>query len=147
MEVRLAKILELILTCRYGLTDLSYVTRMNMPLELGLLLALGKETFVMSRTRYGALKTVSDMNFTDIYYHEGSVRKLILGFAAWIEGACGRDQLSTHSLLQRYRRFRRLRESLGADFDRLKPQQVAALLPVAREEFGFRLPHMETHEA
>jgi hypothetical protein len=47
-ETRLTKIVELMLSCPYGLTDLSYVKRMNMPFELGLLLAFGKENFVTS---------------------------------------------------------------------------------------------------
>lgn len=62
-EVRLLKIMELILACEYGLTDLSYVNRMNMPLELGLHMAFGKETFIASRRRYAALRTISDFEF------------------------------------------------------------------------------------
>src|SRR5574341_1115027 len=57
-EIRLLKITELMLSCKFGFTDLSYVTRMNMPLELGMLLAFGKETFIASGKRYAALKTV-----------------------------------------------------------------------------------------
>jgi hypothetical protein len=47
LEIRMRKIVELVLTCKYGFTDLSYATRMNMPFELGVLLAWGKETFVI----------------------------------------------------------------------------------------------------
>jgi hypothetical protein len=81
MEVRLLKIVELILCCRFGLTDLSYIKRMNMPLELGLLLAFGNETFVITAERYSALRTVSDLNFCDIYHHERSIRRLIGGLS------------------------------------------------------------------
>lgn len=48
LEVRLHKIAALMLGCGYGVTDLTYVRRMNMPLELGVLLAWSKHTFVAS---------------------------------------------------------------------------------------------------
>ncbi|MFQ5802328.1 MAG: hypothetical protein ACE5JQ_05450 [Candidatus Methylomirabilales bacterium] len=139
MEVRLLKITELMLTCNYGFTDLSYMTRMNMPLELGLLLAFGKETFVASRKRYSALRTISDLNFSDIHYHEGRPRKLILALSRWIEQTCSKKRLTTETLLQRYRRLRQLRESLGEDFDRLKPEEITKLLGVAEDEFQMKL--------
>ena len=89
-RMRLQKIVELILTCNYGLTDLSYVKRMNMPLELGLLLAFGKITYIASRKTYGALRSISDLNFADIEYHEGSERKLIASLSRWIEQNCSK---------------------------------------------------------
>lgn len=138
-EVRLLKIAELMLSCKYGFTDLTYVTRMNMPLELGLLLAFGKETFITSGKRYAALKTVSDLNFADIHYHEGRVRKLIAALSRWIEQNCSKKRLTTETLLQRYRRLRQLRQSLADDFDRLKPQEIAGVLGVAEDEFGMKL--------
>jgi len=138
-EARLLKIAELILTCTYGFTDLSYVTRMNMPLELGLLLAFGKETFIASQRRYGALRTISDLNFSDIHYHEGRIRKLIVALSRWIEQNCSRKRLTTETLLQRYRRLRLLRQSLGDDFDRLRPQEISRLLGVVEDEFDMRL--------
>jgi len=138
-EVRLLKITELILTCKYALTDLSYVTRMNMPLELGLLLAFGKETFVASKKRYSALRTISDLNFSDIHYHEGRIRRLIVALSRWIEQNCSRKRLTTETLLQRYRRLRRLRRSLGDDFNRLRPEEISKLLGVAEDEFRMKL--------
>ena len=140
MEVRLLKIVELMLTCNYGLTDLSYVKRMNMPLELGLLLGFGKDSFVMSGKRYGALKTISDLNFSDIHYHEGSIRRLIAGLSRWVEQTCSTKRLTTQTLLRRYRRLKEIRERLGEDFDRRTPREIAALLPVARDEFKMILP-------
>ncbi len=138
-EVRLLKITELILTCKYGFTDLSYVTRMNMPLELGLLLAFGKETFVASKKRYSALRTISDLNFSDIHYHEGRIRRLIVALSRWIEQNCSPKRLTTETLLQRYRRLRRLRRTLGDDFDRLRPEEISKLLGVAEDEFRMKL--------
>ncbi len=138
-EARLLKITELILACRYGLTDLSYVQRMNMPLELGLLLAFGKETFITSYKKYSALKTISDLNFADIRYHEGSVRRLIVELSRWIEQTCSRKRLTTRTLLGRYRRLRRLRQSLGDDFDRLRPNEISLVLGIAQDEFQLNL--------
>lgn len=139
-EVRLLKIIELMLTCHYAFTDLSYLKRLNMPLELGLLLAFGKETFIISGTRYGALRTISDLNFSDLHYHEGRVRTLIVKLSHWIEQTCSTKRLSTSTLLDRYRHLRRLRASLGDDFDRLAPQEISDLLGVARDEFRMTLP-------
>jgi hypothetical protein len=138
-EVRLLKITELMLTCRYGFTDLSYLTRMNMPLELGLLLAFGKETFVASQRRYSALRTISDLNFTDIHYHEGGIRRLVVALSRWIEQNCSAKRLRTETLLQRYRRLRWLRKTLGDDFDRLRPEEISKLLGVAEDEFRMKL--------
>ncbi len=138
-EVRLLKITELMLACRYGLTDLSYEKRMNMPLELGLLLAFGKETFIASGRKYSSLRTISDLNFSDIHYHEGSVRRLIGALSRWVEGTCSKKRLTTHTLVQRYRRLRKLRRSLGDDFDRLKPEEIAMVLGVVRDEFQLTL--------
>lgn len=139
IEVRLVKIAELMLSCQYGFTDLSYVTRMNMPLELGVLLAFGKETFVTSGKRYGALRTISDLNFSDIHYHQGSIRRLIVAFSRWIEQTCPGKRLTTKTLLLCYRRLRRIRQSLKDDFDRLRPEEITKLLGVAESEFQMNL--------
>lgn len=138
-EVRFLKIIELMLTCAYGFTDLSYLTRMNMPLELGLLLAFGKETFVASHGRYTALATISDLNFTDIHYHDGGIRRLVVALSRWIEQTCSRKRIRTGTLLQRYRQLRRLRSALGDDFDRLRPEEISKLLGVAKDEFRMQL--------
>ncbi len=140
LEIRLLKIAELMLTCQYGLTDLSYVTRMNMPLELGLLLAFGKETFIISSRRYSALRTISDLNFGDIHYHEGGIRRLVVALSRWIEQTCSTKRLTTATLLQRYRRWRSVRKRLGDDFDKLKPEELTAMFGVAKDEFQMTLP-------
>lgn len=136
MEVRLQKIFEMILCCRFGLTDLSYLRRMNMPLELGLMLALGKESFVMSRKRYTGLRAVSDLNFCDIHYHEGSVPKLISGLSQWIEEVCSPKRLTTETLVRRCRKLKEIRKRMGENFDRLRPGEIAGLLGVAHDEFA-----------
>lgn len=140
MEVRVQKIVELMLTCHYGLTDLSYVRRMNMPLELGMLLAFGKETFVMTSQQYAALKTVSDLNFCDIHHHGKTISRLISGLSRWIEQNCSQKRLRTKTLVQRYKRLREIRQRLGQDFNRLPPQAIAKLLGVVKDEFNVLLP-------
>lgn len=140
MEIRLLKIAELMLSCKYALTDLSYVRRMNMPFELGMLLAFGKDSFIMSAKRYGALRWVSDLNFTDIYYHEGGIQKLLIGLSKWIEQTSSSKQISKEVLLRRYRTFRKISKAMGEDFNRLRPQQIASLVPVASEELGLSIP-------
>lgn len=114
MEVRLHRIVELMLGCSYGLTDLSYPRRMNMPLELGLLPVFGKDSFVMTASGHSALRTISDLNFCDPHQHGGSVRRLIAGLSRWIEQNCSPKRLKAKTLLGRYRRLSEIRERLGA---------------------------------
>ncbi len=52
----------------------------------------------------------------------------------------GTKRLMSGTLLQRYRRCRQVRESLGDDFDKLRPQEITRLLGVAEDEFQMRLP-------
>jgi hypothetical protein len=139
LEMRLLKIVELMLCCAYGLTDLSYAKRMNMPFELGLLLAFGKESFVTSSRHYSALRTVSDLNFADIHYHRGTVGGLVKELSRWIEQTCSTKRIRTETLLQRYRRLQTIRKDLGPDFEKLLPQEIGKLLEVAHDEFRMNL--------
>ncbi len=139
-EVRLRKLLELIYSCGFSLTDLSYSDRMNMPLELGVMLAVGKNCFIVSKRRYSALRSVSDLNLGDIAYHEGQPRRLIRDFANWIEHNCSRRRISLGELEARYEAFVRLRKFLGRDeFDRRSPQEIAAMLKAVRSRLNLRL--------
>ena len=140
LETRSSKIAEMILSCRYGLADISYGTRMNLPLELGMMLAFGKETFITSRKPYGALRSISDLNFADVHYHRGSVRRLIAMLSRWIEQNCSAKRLTTDSLYRRYRRLRRLRQSLGEDFHKIAPHEFKHVLGVLQDEFRMMLP-------
>jgi hypothetical protein len=135
LEVRAQKIFELILGCKYGLTDLSYLKRMNMPLELGLMLALGKENFVVTRMRYRSLRSISDLNFGDIHEHNGKISKLVQQLSNWIEQTCSGRKLATATLLRRYRMVSRIRRQLGGDFDKRLPEIASALLFVLEDEF------------
>ncbi len=140
LEVRLQKIARLMLSCAYGVTDLTYGTRMNMPLELGLLLAWGKNTFVVSSRPYKNLRTISDLNFGDIHYHRGAVRRLIRELSRWIEQHCSTQRFRIDALLRRYRRLRTIRTSLGDDYDKLTPSEIATVLGIIKEEFSIKLP-------
>ncbi len=138
LEVRMRKIVELMLSCRYGFTDLSYARRMNMPFELGLLLAWGKETFVVSSHATRTVKALSDLNFGDIEFHGKRVGHLIEKFSKWIERTASSKRLRLTTLRTRNRRWQIIRRSLGQDFDRLTPAQLARLVGVAEDEFSLR---------
>jgi len=85
---RLGKILKLIADCRYSIHDLSRVEldirpprtpRFNMPFELGLAVASygkarGKQNWFVCETKdYRLSKSLSDLNGTDPYIHDGKI--------------------------------------------------------------------------
>ena len=88
-SLRLEKIVQLISKCRYSLHDLSRVQldahaprtpRFNMPFELGLAVArqlnlgVGKhDWFVCEAKKRRLSKSLSDLNGTDPYIHEGTI--------------------------------------------------------------------------
>lgn len=87
-QVRLSRILQLIQQCRYSIHDLSRVQldlypprcpRFNMPFELGLTVGhcwnrrLRHTWFAFESMRYRQQKSLSDINGTDVYVHEGRV--------------------------------------------------------------------------
>lgn len=140
LSVRLHKIARMILSCGYGFTDLTYVKRMNLPFELGLLLAWGKDTFVVSAKPYQSLRTISDLNFGDVYYHQRSVGRLIKGFSRWLRQHYPAKEFGLDVLLERYRRWQRIRKTIGRDFDNLTPEQIGKMIEIAKEEFKLRFP-------
>ena len=137
-EERFRRIWTMILGCPYAFTDLSYVRRMNMPLELGLILALGKNCFITSDRRYQALRSISDLNLGDIHYHQRRPRRLIADFSAWIEANCTRVRIPLRFLIARFRAVSWLRlEHLGIDeFDRLDPMNISDVLDAATTKLG-----------
>ncbi len=84
---RLDRIISLIETCRYSIHDMSYVKldrnaprtpRFNMPFELGLAVCHekthGQHTwFVFETVKWRLQKSLSDLNGTDIYIHDGRI--------------------------------------------------------------------------
>lgn len=85
---RLDRIAGLIESCEYSIHDLSRVQldrhaprtpRFNMPFELGLAVAWAKEHprhqwFVFESTRRRLNKSLSDLDGTDAYIHDGTIR-------------------------------------------------------------------------
>jgi hypothetical protein len=86
---RLEKIIDLITICRYSIHDLSWVKtdpppprtpRFNMPFELGLAVAdqhnaksSGHDWFVCEARQYRLAKSLSDLNGTDPFIHDGKI--------------------------------------------------------------------------
>jgi len=83
---RLDRLMRLIWTCQFSFHDLSRVEldqgrpkapRFNMPFELGLAVAHAKRTgtkhrwYVFEAKRFRVLKSLSDINGTEAYVHEG----------------------------------------------------------------------------
>jgi hypothetical protein len=86
---RLDRILDLIEDCRYSVHDLSRVQidrtppstpRFNMPFELGLTVGLdrvrqqGRPYAVFESHRRRIQKSLSDLDGTDVYIHDGTIR-------------------------------------------------------------------------
>jgi hypothetical protein len=140
LSVRLHKIARMMLSCELAFTDLTYVKRLNMPFELGILLAWGKDNFVVSAARYESLQRISDLNFGDIHYHERSVEKLIKSLSAWLKEHYPGKAITLSELLQRYRRWQEIKRELGRDFDQLSPQEIDKMLKIAQDEYKMKLP-------
>jgi hypothetical protein len=118
---RLEKILGLIGLCRYSIHDLSRVQldakapktpRFNMPFELGLAVAHHRKPrtkkhdwFVCEAKKRRLSKSLSDLDGTDVYIHDGRVsgvlRELCNIFAR------SRRQPTTQQMWQIYRRMKR----------------------------------------
>jgi len=81
---RLERIISLIASSQYSVHDLSRVEldrnaprtpRFNMPFELGLTVGIGKHAWIVCETkRHRIKKSLSDIDGTDVYIHDGTVR-------------------------------------------------------------------------
>ena len=81
---RLERIVSLIASSQYSVHDMSRVEldrtaprtpRFNMPFELGLTVGLGKQAWIVCETqRHRIKKSLSDLDGTDVYIHDGTVR-------------------------------------------------------------------------
>jgi hypothetical protein len=106
---RLDRIIELIRGCRYSFHDLSRVQldrnspatpRFNMPFELGLAVdwSLGAgsshEWFVFESRTHRLSKSLSDLNGTDPYIHEGTVRGVLRGLMNALTRTTHRPELT-----------------------------------------------------
>ena len=81
---RLERIISLIASSQYSVHDLSRVEldrnaprtpRFNMPFEFGLTVGIGKHAWIVCETkRHRIKKSLSDIDGTDVYIHDGTVR-------------------------------------------------------------------------
>lgn len=139
-QARLAKIMDIVSECRYGIHDISRtelgsgkLPRFNMPLELGLDLGCQrygpdhlteKRLLIMDRSRHRYQRAISDIGGQDIVNHSNNPRYLI---------RCIRDWLSTESRLsempgglymyQSYLAFQKVLPSLCKTM-KLNPKQL-----------------------
>ncbi len=123
---RLDRILDLIADCRYSVHDLSRVQldrtvprtpRFNMPFELGLTVGLdragqrGRPWAVCESQVHRIQKSLSDLNGTDVYIHNGTVRGVFREFGNIFVG--GPRQPTVQQMMAIYRVLRaRFRETL-----------------------------------
>ncbi|MGD0889137.1 MAG: hypothetical protein ABR889_07815 [Acidobacteriaceae bacterium] len=122
---RLDRIFDLIQTCNYSVHDLSRVEldrtppptpRFNMPLELGLSIAWAKLNpgqhtwFVCESIERRAQKSMSDLNGTDLYIHNGTptgvMRELSNAFVRTI------DRPTVPQMMRSYKALNRLLPTL-----------------------------------
>ena len=113
---RLERIIELIRECRYSFHDLSRVQldrnvpptpRFNMPFELGLAVdwslrtGSGHEWFVFESRPHRLSKSLSDLNGTDPYIHEGTVHGVLRGLMNALTRVTHRPELSDMDAIYR----------------------------------------------
>lgn len=84
--VRLNKIGKLMKACKYGVSDLSRITRHNMSFEHGMMIALPniKACCALVKDEFKAMQYLSDMNGFDTTPHYGDKRTLITNLTNWI---------------------------------------------------------------
>jgi hypothetical protein len=123
---RLDRILDLIEDCRYSVHDLSRVQldrtvpptpRFNMPFELGLTVGLdkarqrGRPWAVCESQVHRIQKSLSDLNGTDVYIHDGTIRGVFRECGNIFVG--GSRQPTVQQMMAIYRILRaRFRETL-----------------------------------
>jgi len=101
-EIRLDKIIEIILESKYSIHDLSRIKsskkgeyyRLNMPLEIGLDLGCkkfhpdekyrGKKSLILEGERYSTNKGLSDLSGADVKCHENDAEKVIECVRTWM---------------------------------------------------------------
>lgn len=125
---RLERIIELIRECRYSFHDLSRVQldrnppatpRFNMPFELGLAVdwslgaGSGHEWFVFESNPYRLSKSLSDLNGTDPYIHEGTVQGVLRGLMNTLTRTTRRPELADMNAI--YRDLRKAARKIRMD--------------------------------
>jgi hypothetical protein len=107
---RLSKIENIILQCRFGIHDISFVDidsrtrlpRFNMPFELGVFFGAKrfgspqqkrKIALILDKRAHRYRASLSDISGQDIAIHRGVARMAICQVRDWLD-ACGRDRIS-----------------------------------------------------
>ena len=118
---RLDRIFELIQTCGYSFHDLSRVQRdrskprtprFNMPFELGLAVGWSKSAsrddqvwFVLEAVDRRILKSLSDLNGTDVYVHDGHIKGVLRALSnALVRNV---NQPTSRQMMGLYRKLRK----------------------------------------
>jgi hypothetical protein len=101
-EIRMDKILEIILECKYSIHDFSRIqatqagdyARFNMPLELGLDLGCKyfhtnkkyreKQTLILENDKGSVHRAMSDLGGSDMRCYEGDTERLVEGVRNWL---------------------------------------------------------------
>ena len=142
---RLNRIVKLIRDCRYSFHDLSRVQldrnspatpRFNMPFELGLAVdwSLGAssshEWFVFESTPHRLSKSLSDLNGTDPYLHEGTVHGVLRGLMNALTRTAHRPELADLDAIYRDLRkaARKIRKERGGSLFEARAFQDLAVL-------------------
>jgi hypothetical protein len=133
-ELRLEKILEIIVGCRYSIHDLSRteldrtsaLPRFNMPLELGIDIgcrAYGddqeqKSFLIFDRDRFRFQTYVSDIAGHDIANHEDDPSRAIAHVRDWLRAETGRADIPGAKAMQsKYASFRSELPAMCERFD------------------------------
>lgn len=123
-QVRLARLLDLIAACRFGIHDLSrteldavhQLPRFNMPLELGLYLGAqhfgvgrhrDKVSLVLDVERYRYQKFISDIAGQDPAAHGGDPARAIAAVRDWLRDYSPAAIPGGAKIVERYSAFRR----------------------------------------
>jgi hypothetical protein len=76
-------VVEAMMTCKYGIADISFRTH-NVPFELGLLLSYGRHTMVFDRVPHRYQLRLSDIQYRDPQVHFRDPERLIQKLSNWI---------------------------------------------------------------
>jgi len=149
-QIRIEKIYNIILNCRYGIHDISRteldpksnLPRFNMPLELGLFLGAKrfgiedqkrKACIILDTEQYRYQEFISDISGQDPLAHGNDVEKLVKIVRNWLRDASGRVTIPGGAIIwKRHRTFfaelPHICEELNLDVDDLTFNDYAQLV-------------------
>jgi hypothetical protein len=133
---RLAKIMEIVSACQYGIHDISrtelsdhQLPRFNMPLELGIFLGCqrfggkthrSKSCLVLDRERYRYQKFISDIAGQDVYSHDNNPKNAVLQVRNWLRTASQRTNIPGGEAI--WKRFNQFQQELPAICQQMRIQ-------------------------